>query len=259
MSGWIKTHRTLLFWEWYTSVEVFKLFMHCLLKANHEPKKWHGIEIQSGQFVTSLQNLAIESGLSVRQVRTALNKLKATQEVTHETTASYSIITINNWDKWQMSDTVCDKLATSERQAIDKPSTTTKERKEREEYKEVYVGEKISPITHAKKKFSKPTIEEIKEYCIEQSKNIDVLKFYNFYESKNWYVGKNKMSNWKAAIASWERNNTKSERTEIVSGNHYKSLKDTETLLATYKQAKENATAPTANWSELGSKLRRLK
>ena len=258
MSGWLKIHRTLLNWEWYTSIEVFKLFMHCLLKANHEPKKWHGIEIQNGQFITSLQNLAIESGLTVRQVRTALNKLKSTQEVTHQTTASYSIITINNWDKWQASDTICDKQMTSQRQASDKPATTTKEGKERKERKE-YVGEKISPAHTKNKKFSKPSIEEIKQYCIEQSKKIDPVKFYNFYESKNWYVGKNKMSNWKAAIASWERNNTKNERTEIVSGNHYESSKATQTLLATYKENKANATAPTTSWAELGTKLRRLK
>lgn len=255
MSGWLKIHRTLLYWEWYTSVEVFKLFMHCLLKANHEPKKWHGIEIKSGQFITSLQNLATESGLSVRQVRTALNKLKSTQEVTHETTASYSIITIKNWDKWQGSDTDYDKLATNHRQAIDKLATTTKEGKERKERKE-YVGEKISPAHTKNKKFSKPTLEEIKMYCIEQSKRIDPVKFYNFYESKNWYVGKNKMSNWKAAIASWERN-TKGERTEIVSGNH--ASEKTQTLLATYKHDKANATAPTSSWTALGTKLRRLK
>ena len=146
---------------------------------------------------------------------------------------------------------------TNQSQTNRKRIATTKEDKEREEYKEVYVGEKISPAHTKNKKFSKPSIEEIKQYCIEQSKSIDPVKFYNFYESKNWYVGKNKMSNWKAAIASWERNNTKSERTEIVSGNH--ASEKTQTLLATYKQDKANATAPTASWAELGTKLRRLK
>lgn len=59
-------------------------------------------------------------------------------------------------------------------------------------------------------RFSKPTIEEIdeyiKNYCLEKHKCkplIDANTFYNFYESKNWYVGKNKMKDWKASVRMW--------------------------------------------------------
>ena len=57
-----------------------------------------------------------------------------------------------------------------------------------------------------KKRFKKPTVEEIKEYCIERSNGIDAQQFYDFYEAKNWYIGKNKMKDWKAAVRTWERN-----------------------------------------------------
>lgn len=56
-----------------------------------------------------------------------------------------------------------------------------------------------------KKKFDKPTIEQIQEYCIERNNGINAEAFYDFYESKNWYVGKNKMSNWKACVRTWEQ------------------------------------------------------
>ena len=56
-----------------------------------------------------------------------------------------------------------------------------------------------------KERFIKPTIEEIKTYCIERNNNIDAEMFYDFYESKNWYVGKNKMKDWKASVRTWER------------------------------------------------------
>lgn len=56
-----------------------------------------------------------------------------------------------------------------------------------------------------KKKFDKPTIEQIQEYCIERNNGINAEAFYDFYESKNWYVGKNKMSDWKACVRTWEQ------------------------------------------------------
>ena len=54
-------------------------------------------------------------------------------------------------------------------------------------------------------KFVKPTIEEIQNYCTERNNGINANAFYDFYESKNWYVGKNKMRDWKACIRTWEQ------------------------------------------------------
>ena len=56
-----------------------------------------------------------------------------------------------------------------------------------------------------KKSFTKPTIDEIKEYCKERNNSVNADAFFDFYESKNWYVGKNKMQDWKAAIRTWEQ------------------------------------------------------
>jgi hypothetical protein len=55
------------------------------------------------------------------------------------------------------------------------------------------------------KKFQKPTIDEINEYCIERKNGINANAFYDFYESKDWMVGKNKMKDWKACIRTWEQ------------------------------------------------------
>ena len=65
-----------------------------------------------------------------------------------------------------------------------------------------------------KKQFKIPTIKEIEEYCNERKNNVNSNKFFNFYESKGWLVGKNKMKNWKAAVRTWENNNnnTKEEQ-----------------------------------------------
>lgn len=58
-----------------------------------------------------------------------------------------------------------------------------------------------------RKSFTKPTIEEIQKYCIERNNGINAEAFYDFYESKNWYVGKNKMSDWQACVRTWESRN----------------------------------------------------
>lgn len=56
-----------------------------------------------------------------------------------------------------------------------------------------------------KTKFKKPTIEEIKQYCIERKNKINAEHFFDYYESKGWIVGKTSMKDWKAAIRTWER------------------------------------------------------
>lgn len=63
-----------------------------------------------------------------------------------------------------------------------------------------------------KKVFKKPTIEEVEEYCRERNNGIDASRFVNFYESKNWMVGKNKMVDWKACVRTWEQRNKKEDK-----------------------------------------------
>lgn len=64
------------------------------------------------------------------------------------------------------------------------------------------------------KRFSKPTIQEIEEYCNKRNNGIDAHYFYDYYESNGWVVGKHKMKDWKATIRNWERrNNTKQQQT----------------------------------------------
>ena len=56
-------------------------------------------------------------------------------------------------------------------------------------------------------KFQKPSLIEIKQYCNDRKNNVDSNKWFDFYESKGWMIGKNKMKDWKAAIRTWEKTN----------------------------------------------------
>tara|TARA_R100000655_G_scaffold101275_2_gene146277 strand:+ start:8653 stop:9249 length:597 start_codon:yes stop_codon:yes gene_type:complete len=64
-------------------------------------------------------------------------------------------------------------------------------------------------ITYSKGRFKKPTINDIKKYCLERKNQVDAETFFDFYESKNWKVGKNKMKDWKACVRTWEKRNYK--------------------------------------------------
>lgn len=99
--GYVKLFRTFLNWEWYSDINASRVFLHLLLVANHEPSKWRGIDVNRGQRITSRANLSKETGLSEMEVRTALNKLKRTGELSIQTTNKYTVITINNYNKYQ--------------------------------------------------------------------------------------------------------------------------------------------------------------
>ena len=55
------------------------------------------------------------------------------------------------------------------------------------------------------KAFTPPSLEDVRAYCGERNNNVDPQRFIDFYESKGWFVGKNKMKDWKAAIRTWEQ------------------------------------------------------
>ena len=69
--------------------------------------------------------------------------------------------------------------------------------------------------------FVKPTIIDIKEYCKERKNIVDADTFFNFYESKDWYIGKNKMKNWKACIITWEKSRNNKNNTNDRTTPHF--------------------------------------
>lgn len=57
----------------------------------------------------------------------------------------------------------------------------------------------------SRKKFAKPTVEEVEAYCLERANSVDARTFWDFYESKGWMIGRNPMKDWRAAVRTWER------------------------------------------------------
>lgn len=140
-TGWIKLHRRMLQWEWFTDRNVFQVFVIILLNANHEDNKWRGIIIRKGEYLTSIEKLAQNTKLSVAQVRLALSKLKKTNEITIKTTSLNTLISITNWEKYQANDKVNDKPIANGQQTDDKRTTTNKKEENYKNEKKVVANE----------------------------------------------------------------------------------------------------------------------
>lgn len=76
--------------------------------------------------------------------------------------------------------------------------------------------------SNTKGSFVKPTIIDINEYCKERKNNVDADTFFNFYESKDWLICKNKMKNWKACIITWEKSRNNKNKDNTTSHRHQK-------------------------------------
>lgn len=72
--------------------------------------------------------------------------------------------------------------------------------------------------------FVKPTVDEVKAYCLERNNNIDAQYFCDYYESKGWMIGKNKMKDWKCSVRTWERNNFNAGRSTTFVNNKRPAL-----------------------------------
>ncbi len=133
--GFIKIHRQILDWNRYSDNNTFRLFMHLLLTANYEDKVWRGIEVNRGQLATSNQSLATSTNLSQQQIRTALRNLKATGEITIQTTNRYTLVNIENYNLYQdnpnkdnmQSNISLNNPTTNKEQTNNNQITTTKE------------------------------------------------------------------------------------------------------------------------------------
>ena len=104
--------------------------------------------------------------------------------------------------------------------------------------KEIKIEKEIdssASTTTKRKRFEKPSISDIKQYCIERNNNVNAEQFYDYYESNGWKVGKNSMKNWQAAVRTWEKNSytsttkqTKKTNTEQTLDAIYKVMNESE-------------------------------
>ena len=99
--GFIKLHRSILKWEWWQDGNTRSVFLWLLLNANWEDSRFQGYEVPKGSLIAGRKKIAKELKISEQSVRTSIEHLKSTNEITIKTTNKFSIITIVNWEKYQ--------------------------------------------------------------------------------------------------------------------------------------------------------------
>ena len=99
-----------------------------------------------------------------------------------------ALLTTGKNEEYHLKSTLGIPVVYPDKNSIDKNSIDKKERNIKE-----------------RKIFKKPTVDEIQDYCNERNNGINAEAFYDFYESKDWMVGKNKMKDWKACVRTWEK------------------------------------------------------
>lgn len=212
MRGWIALHRQFATWEWFTDPAMVQLFIYLLLSATHDDTQWRGIAIKRGQIITSLEKMSAATGLSVRKIRTCINRLISTCEIACETTNKYTIITICNYDKYQdreiesdtQNDTQADKQATNKRQTNDKQTTSPII------FNNNNNNNNYNKISLCRARASAREGEREKVFKIFFLKNFvdplgEVQRFYDNYEAQGWVRGNGQEITDVLAVArTWE-------------------------------------------------------
>ena len=182
MNGWIRLDRKIQDSFMWDNPEALKLWLYLLMGAAIEDKtvSFNGkpLNLKRGQIVFGLNSVSTRLGISVRRLRTTIKRFENCHQIDKQNFNKYSIISITNYCQYQDSD----KQTTSKRQA---------KRQQLNNKQENNI-------------FKPPTVEEVKAYCKERGNGIDAERFVDWYESKGWLVGTNKMKSWKATVRTWE-------------------------------------------------------
>lgn len=159
----------------------------------------HKVICKRGQSLNSLTTWGKIFKWDKSKVKRFFDLLQSEGMIVTESVQKTTRLTVCNYDTYQDDrndgETVV-KRKRNGRETVVNPIEEVEEFKEGEE--EYNSPEKPSKL------FKIPTVEEITSYCTERQNNVLPQKFFNFYESKGWMVGKNKMKDWKAAVRTWE-------------------------------------------------------
>ena len=217
MRGWIALHRQFTQWEWFDKPEMVQLFIYLLISATHEDMHWRGMDIKRGQMITSLEKIGVATGLSIRTIRTCLNRLKMTNEIACTSTNKNTLITICNYGKYQgvenesdkQNDKQGDKQATNKRQTNDKQTTNPIYNNNNNNNNKLSLCEaRASAREGEREKVFK--IFFLKNFI---SPRAEVDRFYDNYKAQGWLRGNGQEITDVLAVArTWEQKEKEKRR-----------------------------------------------
>ena len=209
--GFVKDYRSKLDWEWFTDPKTAHLWEYICLRVNYEPSRFRGIEIRRGEMLESINTISKNTGLSEKNVRTALEHLKSTGEVACKRTRYGLLINAIKYAHFQSQEretgtqtgTQPEDEVAMKWQGSGNEVATYKEEKE------------IKKVRNKEERIA-PTLEEIKSFVKEEKLTIDPVRFFNFYEGQDWKTASGyPIKDWKAKARSWQ-STERQPKTEVL-------------------------------------------
>lgn len=206
MDGWIKLHRKIMDTPLYLSEPFTRMqaWIDLLLLANHKEGffyvRGNKVVVGRGQIGTSSRTLANRWQWSRGKVERFLQDLEESGQIKPQKTNVITLISICNYDEYQNAEPQ-NEPQTSHRQTTNEPQTDPNKNDNN-------VNNANNDNKESKGKtsrFTPPTLQEVENYINEKGYSFEAENFFDFYESKGWFVGKNKMKDWKAAVRNWAR------------------------------------------------------
>lgn len=171
------------------------------------------IIIPRGYFVTTVEQLSNELKWDRRTTEKYLKLLEKEQQIRRfkvsNSRKSCTLLKVNNYNAFQLNvSEACTSKCKTQCKTYCKTQCKLECTPNKELKKEKEIKENKNNI------FITPTIELIKEYCQQRQNKINPNSFFDYYQSKGWMIGKNKMKDWKAAIRTWEAKEQKDTKGE---------------------------------------------
>lgn len=182
-NNFLLIHRKILNWEWFKESKTFHLFIYFLIKANYKAKKWRGVLIKRGEFITSYSKLSQDTGLTIGEIRNRLKKLTQTGEIIKKSTTKYTKIKVCNYNKYQIDNshknnqmtnsdkTSSRKFKTSTSRITSKSAWNSSNKKDSNQHGQKQTNHKQITTTNKdkEKKESKPSNQDLPDKYLELS------------------------------------------------------------------------------------------
>lgn len=191
-STFVKIDRNIVSWRWFQNKNTLIVWLWLLMAANIEDHDFEHDTIRRGEVATSRKTISVATGLTEREVRTALNHLKETGEVSVRIRPKYQVISILNYALYQ-DNTSGKKSGSGPAGVRQKSGSGPQSKKVRNKEGK---NEKNVCVT--------PTLADARTYFFEHGRSdADARKFYNYNQARGWMIGKSRITDWQSAADMW--------------------------------------------------------